>query len=413
MLGRFSTGAFWIFFFSCLLVRFELGGKALPSLVSESTQLSLLTLSPSKERVYYGFGHSAIRIQDPIQNLDLIFSYGTFDFNQPNFYLNYIIGHLWYRLSVVSFPEFFRRLRRSSQITVTEQELNLSPTDIGTIYAILSEEVKPENCSYLYRYMDKNCSTRIRDLFEQVLGSRFDWNISHFRDEGATFRSMMNKNLPEFPWEHLGINLVLGSPTLDTLIAPKSYLFLPEYMKRAFQYASLEDKKIVKRAKIIYHIDRMGGAKYDLGNILAHPIFCLWMLFLSLVLLSHIGRSKSYLALGLDILVFSFTGLIGCFLIFLWGFTDHISGWNFHLLWSCPLYVFVIFFPRLHARWIAMGISILILCSILLFCIMSLSGSGIPLASFLPLPLMFFLRLFYRFFYPSLPQRGFILKSRG
>jgi hypothetical protein len=33
----------------------------------------------------FSFGHTAIRISDPSQFIDLVYNYGAFDFNTPNF----------------------------------------------------------------------------------------------------------------------------------------------------------------------------------------------------------------------------------------------------------------------------------------------------------------------------------------
>jgi hypothetical protein len=35
------------------------------------------------------FGHTAIRISDPNQFIDLVYNYGAFDFNTPNFVMKF------------------------------------------------------------------------------------------------------------------------------------------------------------------------------------------------------------------------------------------------------------------------------------------------------------------------------------
>src|SRR6056297_1612071 len=75
--------------------------------LSEHATISILTCAPGEE-LYSVFGHSAIRVNDPVNELDLVFNYGTFDFNTPYFYLKFGHGSLDYLLSVVSFDRFLR-----------------------------------------------------------------------------------------------------------------------------------------------------------------------------------------------------------------------------------------------------------------------------------------------------------------
>lgn len=74
--------------------------------LSESAQISVLTLGPYQSELYSAFGHSAIRVYDPESGSDLAFNYGVFDFDQPNFYLNFTRGHLLYKLGVYPYDLF-------------------------------------------------------------------------------------------------------------------------------------------------------------------------------------------------------------------------------------------------------------------------------------------------------------------
>src|SRR6056297_1618225 len=83
----------------------NLGAIDIPDIeLSEKSRVSLLTCGPGEE-LYSTFGHSAIRLSDPAHG-DIVFNYGTFSFNQPNFYLRFAQGRLLYRLSVQSYSGF-------------------------------------------------------------------------------------------------------------------------------------------------------------------------------------------------------------------------------------------------------------------------------------------------------------------
>jgi hypothetical protein len=68
--------------------------------LSDSAQISVITCGPYQGELYSAFGHSAIRVYDPASGKDFAFNYGVFDFDQPNFYLNFTRGHLLYKLGV-------------------------------------------------------------------------------------------------------------------------------------------------------------------------------------------------------------------------------------------------------------------------------------------------------------------------
>jgi hypothetical protein len=91
---------------------------------SSRLRVSLLTCSPGEE-LYSIFGHSAIRIIDSNSVTDYVFNYGTFDFDDPNFYIKFVKGKLLYFISIErtnDFIEFYKYENRS----VSEQVLSLS-----------------------------------------------------------------------------------------------------------------------------------------------------------------------------------------------------------------------------------------------------------------------------------------------
>ena len=67
-------------------------------------RISLLTCSPGAE-LYSTFGHTALRVTDLTTGSDLIYNYGTFDFNEE-FYPKFVLGKLLYYLSVETFDGF-------------------------------------------------------------------------------------------------------------------------------------------------------------------------------------------------------------------------------------------------------------------------------------------------------------------
>src|SRR5581483_6266729 len=87
-------------------------------------RISVLTCSPGDE-LYSLFGHSALRIVDSSARTDTIYNWGTFDFDEPNFYLKFMRAKLLYFVSsdvLYDFLAFYQYEGRS----VYEQVLDLS-----------------------------------------------------------------------------------------------------------------------------------------------------------------------------------------------------------------------------------------------------------------------------------------------
>ena len=90
-------------FFSVLLFSFTLccGRTNLQAQVlSDSVRLSLLTIAPTNV-IYNEFGHTALRIYDPVNQVDLCYNYGVYDFEAPNFVMKFVRCKLPYMKFVV------------------------------------------------------------------------------------------------------------------------------------------------------------------------------------------------------------------------------------------------------------------------------------------------------------------------
>ena len=74
--------------------------------LSEQSTISVITCGPYPEEVSFVFGHSAFRVYDPEARIDYAFNYGVFDFNKPNFALNFALGNNLYMLGVHDYQHF-------------------------------------------------------------------------------------------------------------------------------------------------------------------------------------------------------------------------------------------------------------------------------------------------------------------
>ena len=110
--------------------------------LSDSLKTSVLTISPGNE-LYSTFGHTAIRIKDLKNGFDIVFNYGTFDFNTPNFYFKFALGKLDYLLSVESYEGFVSSITQENR-SIIEQQLNFNKDQTLKLTSLLIKNYEPE-----------------------------------------------------------------------------------------------------------------------------------------------------------------------------------------------------------------------------------------------------------------------------
>ena len=122
-------------------------GQETPNIrLSDRSQISVITMGPDQRELYAAFGHNAIRVYDPVNGIDLAYNYGTFDFDQPNFYLSFARGDLLYKLSVYDYNQL-KRVYVFYNRFIHEQVLDLDPEQRQRVFDDLEPNARPENAS--------------------------------------------------------------------------------------------------------------------------------------------------------------------------------------------------------------------------------------------------------------------------
>jgi hypothetical protein len=321
--------------------------------LSTQAEISVLTFGPGKTELYSAYGHSAIRVNDPINGFDAAYNYGTFDFNQPNFYLNFTRGHLIYKVSV----QDARRLNEYYQYhdrSITAQILNLTPRQKQMVFDYLQNNAKPENADYNYDYFYDNCATRILYVFQQALGEEISFDDNFVDDPGLTVRELTDRySAIEFPWGKLGIDICLGMP-MDKKLTNIQYTYIPEYVFKAFSIAQIENegkwRAVVQATNYIY------VAKDDnINGPVLTPKLVFWSFWILIVIVSVLAKIKNISLRWFDLLFFLLVGLLGLLLLLLWVATDHAAAaWNLNLLWAWPTHLVIAFLlvKKNKPRWL-------------------------------------------------------------
>jgi hypothetical protein len=257
-----------------------------------------------------------------------VYSYGTYDFDQPNFYLNFVQGHLKYVLSTYSMQEQYLMAEYEHR-KVVKQELALDSAQKQALFDFLEWNALPEHRQYLYDFYLDNCSSRLRDVLKNCLGTRlvYDKNLK----ATCSFRDWMNAYLGPHPWSALGMNIGLGAPA-DQLTDYSTQMYLPINLKLAFSKASLDSHPLVSSEIEIVPFPE----KKQMESAYVIPAcFCI-LLFLSIYLTSK-NDTSSWLAALFDGSLFAFIFILGTVLTLLWATTDHwVCAWNSDLLWANP-----------------------------------------------------------------------------
>ncbi|MFM9986311.1 MAG: DUF4105 domain-containing protein [Flavobacteriales bacterium] len=299
--------------------------------VTENARFTILTCSPGPD-LYSVFGHTAIRFEDLQEGriVDIVYNYGTFDFQTKNFYAKFATGKLPYMLSKASFGMFQSEYLHFGR-GIEEQELILSQREKQTLFDLLEENFKPENRTYRYDFFYDNCSTRVRDIIVKALDNQA--TFSYVYPAQITFRQAIQTYLNYQPWSDFGIDIALGLPC-DRVMEAGQGMFLPDSLLKEFNYGFAGDQPIVHQAAELL------PKEFELSlDTVFTPLFVLG-LFLALHLivgLLVLKRRRKTFQLT-DRIVFFTVGLIGLLVVFLWFFTDHqATKWNLNILWANPL----------------------------------------------------------------------------
>ncbi|MBZ4187883.1 DUF4105 domain-containing protein [Niabella beijingensis] len=338
-------------------------------------QISILTCGTGGE-LYASFGHTAIRIVDSIQGTDEVYNYGTFDFNDPQFYSKFTLGKLLYFLDKEPFYSFLKTYELEGR-SVTEQVLYLDDAGKKRIRAFLEQNLLPANRAYRYDFLYDNCATRVRDVFPQTLGASFRFGPA-LENRQLSFRRVIDSYLADKPWERFGIDIILGSP-VDAAMDEHSALFLPDYLYTAFKNARYNGAGFVETRLIL-------PAKK--GATAPGPDTPFWILLAVLLLVAavHFVKGLYRFRKPVDGIVLFVTGLLGLQLLFMWFLTNHHScAYNWNVLWALPFNTVMAFVIHKHSRF-TIGYTVFAAACILAALVIHFSGiQQLPLRELMPL----------------------------
>jgi len=298
--------------------------------LSPEATISVLTCNPGKE-VYSMYGHTAIRVTDQAQGIDVVFNYGVFSFETPNFLYRFAKGQTDYLMVGQKYSSFIPEYMEDKR-SVYEQVLNLSPEGRNQLFLALIENAKPENRMYRYNFFMDNCATRVRDIIERNSGSSIQFTDNHPEE---SYRELIKNYHQSFHWFDLGIDLLVGRKA-DEPVSAYGQMFLPEYLMDQFSKAVIsvngKTQPLLQETKILLEYPNSKLNKDLHWPAILSAIF--FLLISGITIRSYLQKRKSD---WLDYWLFGLSGFAGLIIGWFTLFSEHPAmSPNYNLLWAFP-----------------------------------------------------------------------------
>jgi hypothetical protein len=303
-----------------------------------SLQVFLVTFGPG-ERVWERFGHNAIWIHDPGAGTDLTYNWGMFSFDQEGFLFRVLRGTMLYWMAPFPIEQMIESYIAANR-SIQAQELALTADQKVDLQQMLALNALPENAYYRYDYYRDNCSTRVRDALDQVLGGRVRDALEGV-PTGTTYRFHSRRLLKGMPLMYTGAQVVL-SRKADLEIDRWEEGFLPVKLMDALRDVRVPDGNggetpLVIAERELYRSTGPPEPTTAPGHVLGYLGLGVSIALLLLLLARPESWARVPLALvagGWSLIV----GTVGVVLLGAWFFTDHVFWYpNANVLQFNPL----------------------------------------------------------------------------
>jgi hypothetical protein len=332
-----------------------------PVFADTGLTVTLLTMGQG-DFVWEKFGHNALWIHDPAAGTDRVYNYGMFDFQAPGYWGRFLKGNWLYMLGVHDIRQTIYQYEYFNR-AMWAQELNLSPDQKRRLQAFLENNAQPRNAEYLYDYYRDNCSTRIRDALDAVIGGRMKAATADSLT-GTTYRWHSERLIAADKASYFGLAGGLG-PAADRNITAWEEMFLPFKLRDQVRRTRVLDASGREVPLVAREWTMLPGTGRP-DELATPPFWTPYYLLAGLLiagLLVLLGRKAprsggarfGYAAISaLWLLV---AGTAGVLLVLLWTMTNHsIAYRNENLLQFSPLALpLVLLVPCVAygARWAA------------------------------------------------------------
>lgn len=282
----------------------------------------LMTMGQGDE-VFEKFGHNAVVVWDDQAGMPLVYNWGMFDFQQPNFVGRFLSGDTKYWMHPFTWDQtlsLYQQLNR----TLTVQELQLTAAQKARLVVMLRENAREENKFYRYDYYRDNCSTRARDAIDAVTNGALKRAMQAQPGQGS-YRWHTRRLLAYDTPLYLGAELVLGVDA-DAPLSGWEEAFLPQSLSESLMRIEvpasdeLPPRPLVAPGDTVFRAVR-GAEPRSVSLKLATAAGLGACVGFLLLLLSRLGRVGAAIAVGGWSVVVTAVGLV---LLYMWFATKHV-----------------------------------------------------------------------------------------
>ena len=317
-----------LFFFACLIFSTSSFGQNI--LLSKNARVSVMTCDTSNES-YSLFGHTAVRIADTDNNLDVVYNYGAFDFATPNFVAKFAKGDLQYFAVAHSFSDFMNQYTYE-QRSVFEQELIIPLAYKQKLFDNLNSVLASEKRYYTYKFIDRNCTSMVVEILNKTLGSNV---ILKKTDTDKTYRTILYPHFDNFFYQKLGTSIIFGKKVDEY----GTRIFLPFELLKNLEQTQFENHPISKESKTLLEFKKEAPKSW-------------WDNFYTYALL--LGFIVVINKKSIDLFYLSTMGFLGLFLGFMGFYSFHQElAYNYNILLFNPLLLVLLYFHYTkNKKWI-------------------------------------------------------------
>jgi hypothetical protein len=296
-------------------------------------RVDLYTYGPGA--VYWErFGHDALVITDTASGEAYAFNYGLFDFEQKDFYLNFARGIMIYRAAAWPVSDDIQEYSGEGR-SITDQHLDLTPAQRAALRDFLVWNVQPEHSRYRYRYFADNCTTRIRDALDKVLGGTLETQLTGPAKHDETYRSETDRLMSGQPWLMYLLDLGLG-PYADQPLTRWTGAFIPARLMNELRSVRRTGGTPLVQSETVLSPQRLPSPPAQAPDMRAPLLIAglvLGIAFIAAAWLRDQYEIERWWFAVVGTLYALLAGIAGTLMLVLWFGTAHRAAWANENLW--------------------------------------------------------------------------------
>jgi len=321
-------------------------------------EVSLLTMDQGDD-LWELFGHNAILIRDGSTGQDLVWNWGLFSLDDPHFLAGFIQGTMLYSIGPTSLGPFLDSYRSANR-SVYANEIFLTDGEAEELDRLVRENFEPENRAYVYDYFLDNCSTRVRDVLDTVLGGEIRERFVA-EPTSMSYRWHVRRLLQRATWIVRGGSVLIGMrgdeprTEWEAMFAPMETMRLLEGFERDAGLGRAEP--LLGERQVLVRADRPATLSVP------PPFSFLWLagglglgvLVMALGRAARAGGHFRRASLAATIALWGiFSGVLGSVMILAWFTAHEFAHWNVNVLLTSPLALplsLIVIMASIRERW--------------------------------------------------------------